>query len=283
MSAMDMPTGSAATGESEESLAESNMMDTSEVPPEELVASSEAETEVQADLLADQLLDLPELAASWQPLSLMAGQALFAQGDPGDAFYTILEGQLEVHATDKSGRKVALERLGPGEHLGELALVDGGARSAGATALTDCRLSMLGREAFLDALPRSPALSGTTISLLSARMRRSASYIGYVTRWARLVATGDYAAAESNIAGEAAEHADENMARFVNTFVEMIRSVRAREAALKQELLQLRIKIDERKYREQLEEVTESDFFRGLQQSATDMRRRIRGSEDSKD
>jgi CRP-like cAMP-binding protein len=244
---------------------------------------SDLGSEDRTDRLADQLLDLPELAASWQPFSLAAGQPLFAQGDPGDAFYTIIEGRIEVHTTDKSGRKVVLERLGKGEHLGELALVDGGARSAAATALTDCRLRMLDREAFLAALPLSPALSGTTISLLSARMRRNASYIGYVTRWARLVATGDYAAAESSIAGEAAEHADENMARFVNTFVEMIGSVRAREAALKQELQQLRIEIDERKYREQLEEVTESDFFRGLQQSASDMRRRLRGSEKPED
>ncbi|MCB0217203.1 MAG: cyclic nucleotide-binding domain-containing protein [Caldilineae bacterium] len=230
--------------------------------------------------LIGQLMGRPELAEAWQELQLAPGAVLFAQGDPGDAFYTVVEGRLEVHAEAADGSRVVLERIGPGQQLGELALVDGGARSAGVSALEPSRLRMLRREDFLEALPRVPALASMVIELLGTRMRRNAEYLGYVSRWARLVTEGDYAGAGTAIQAEAADHADPNMARFVASFADMIQSVQAREAALRQELQQLRIEIDRGKYEQQLAEVTESDFFRSLQSRSRDMRRRIRGEDE---
>ena len=118
------------------------------------------------------------------------------------------------------------------------------------------------------------------IELLGTRMRRNAEYLGYVSRWARLVTEGDYAGAGTASQAEAADHADPNMARFVASFADMIQSVQAREAALRQELQQLRIEIDRGKYEQQLAEVTESEFFRSLQSRSRDMRRRIRGEDE---
>ncbi len=247
---------------------------------DEARAKVDPESTVAAPALAERLLDLPELASAWQPLELAAGQALFAEGDPGDAFYSIVDGEIEIHVAGRDGNRVVLERLSAGAHLGELALIDGGARSAGARAITDCRLRRLRREDFLSALPQLPALSSTTIELLSSRMRRNAEYISLVSRWARRVASGDYQAARAQIEAEAAAHQDPNVEPFVRTFVEMIAAVQAREARLERELASLRIEVDRRQYEEQLAEVTESEFFRSLQSNARQMRQRIRGEDD---
>lgn len=229
--------------------------------------------------LARRLVALPELADLWEELRLPAGAILFHRGDEGDAFYTVMEGRLEVHSTDDDGRKMVLEQLGPGQHLGELALVLDDRRAASATALTDCRLKRLGREAFRDALPRLPALSAATIDMLGTRLKRTGTYLDLLTRWANLVAQGDYDLAQGAIQSQVAEEADKNLERFVGTFNEMVASVKAREQALARELNQLRIEIDQQHLRARLTEVTETDFFRNLQARAGDMRHRVRGAD----
>lgn len=229
--------------------------------------------------LARHLVALPELADLWVERRLTAGDTLFHRGEEGDAFYTVLEGRLEVHSTDEQGRKMVLEQLGPGQHLGELALVLDDRRAASVTALTDCRLKRLSRDAFHDALPRLPALSAATIDMLGTRLRRTGTYLDLLTRWANLVAKGDYDGAQGAIQDQVAEEADKNLERFVVTFNEMVASVKAREQALARELNQLRIEIDQQHLRARLSEVTETDFFRNLQARAGDMRHRMRGAD----
>ncbi len=82
---------------------------------------------------------LPRLAA----VHVRAGDAVFREGDPGDRYYVIREGEAEVSA---QGRAVA--RLGPGAGFGELALLFGRPRSATVTALSDMTLAALGRNEF---------------------------------------------------------------------------------------------------------------------------------------
>lgn len=230
--------------------------------------------------LARRLADLPELAGSWEEVDLAAGQTLFREGDPGDAFYTVISGALEVHRSDDQGRPMVLERLGPGQHLGELALVLDDRRAATVKALSDCRLRRLGRDAFRAALPRLPALSAATLDMLGIRLRRTGTYLSLLTRWAHLVAKGDYQGAQDAIHAEAAGAEDGNLAAFVGAFESMVSSVRAREEALSRELAQLRIEIDQQQLQSRLAEVTETDFFRQLQTRAGDLRRRMRGAGD---
>jgi CRP-like cAMP-binding protein len=237
-----------------------------------------APPEPGAEDLAGRLVSLPELADRWEELALPAGRTLFERGAEGDAFYTVLEGRLEVHSTDENGRKMVLEQLGAGQHLGELALVLDDRRAASVTALTDCRLKRLSREAYRDSLPTIPALSAATIEMLGTRLKRTGSYLDLVTRWANLVAKGDYDGAQSAIRSRVAEAEDKNLERFVNTFNDMVASVKAREEALARQLSQLKIEIDHQQLRTRLAEVTETDFFKNLQARAGDMRHRVRGA-----
>ena len=240
--------------------------------------SSTDPREPGAEDLAGHLVSLPELADRWEELALPAGRTLFERGAEGDAFYTVLEGRLEVHSTDEDGRKMVLEQLGPGQHLGELALVLDDRRAASVTALSDCRLKRLSRDAYREALPRLPALSAATIEMLGTRLKRTGSYLDLLTRWANLVAKGDYDLAQGAIQSRASEEADKNLERFVSTFNDMVASVKAREEALARQLSQLKIEIDHQHLHTRLAEVTETDFFKNLQARAGDMRHRVRGT-----
>jgi len=218
------------------------------------------------------VLTLPLLAEAWTEVRLEDGAPVFARGDPGDAFYTVVEGAVEVFAPE-DGRPIVLERLGPGESFGELALLDGGQRAASVVCVGPTRLKVLRRDDFLDALPRSLELTRITFALLGTRMRRSVAYLEVLTTWARAVAEGRYDEANAAIEASGAGRADGNVRRFVTTFHEMVKAVEGREAALKRELNRLRIQVDRAQHAEQLSEITESDFFRDLEARTRRQRR----------
>lgn len=102
--------------------------------------------------------------------SIRAGEVLFTQGDPGDAFYVIERGDIEISVHSSDGRKLALDVHRDGEVFGEIALF-GGNRTASATALTDCTLRRIRRSDVLSALRRDPDLALDFIDVLCARLR----------------------------------------------------------------------------------------------------------------
>lgn len=61
-----------------------------------------------------------------------AGQGIFLRGDPADALFVIESGRVEISVCSRSGRKSVIGYLSDGELLGEIALLDGGLRSADA-------------------------------------------------------------------------------------------------------------------------------------------------------
>jgi signal-transduction protein with cAMP-binding, CBS, and nucleotidyltransferase domain len=71
------------------------------------------------------------------------GDAIIRQGDPGDALYLIETGRVEVRRQLPDGRAVVLAILGPGDYVGEIALITGGEHSAEVVALDDVRLLRL--------------------------------------------------------------------------------------------------------------------------------------------
>ena len=79
------------------------------------------------------------------------GQVLMREGDPGDAFYVIVDGTIHVERAGGVARSMAA-----GGFLGEIALLEGGPRTATATCVSDCRLLVIHRHEFerlLSALP----------------------------------------------------------------------------------------------------------------------------------
>ena len=230
------------------------------------------------EALANRLLGDPALAPYWRDVTLETGDVLFRQGDPGDAFYTVISGALRVLRCD-DGQGIVLARLGPGAHVGEVALIDGGVRTALVEAVEPSALRVLSRVDFEEALNDCPELTSVVLSVLGLRMRRMHAYLDSVTAWARLVSRGDYADARSAMMDSAARSEDANLAGFARNFTDMVTRVQEREAALRRELHQMRIEIDDRQRERQVAEITEDEFFRSLQSRARDMRRRIRDAD----
>lgn len=85
-------------------------------------------------------------------------------GERGDSFYLMLEGRARV-----LGRSRALRS---GDFFGEMALVDGGPRSATITALSAVRVMRLPRQAFLRALKQDPQIGLAIMKTLAGRVRR---------------------------------------------------------------------------------------------------------------
>ncbi|MXN66172.1 cyclic nucleotide-binding domain-containing protein [Stappia sp. GBMRC 2046] len=118
--------------------------------------------------------DLAEkLANLARPLSVKAGATLFEAGDPGNGCYAILEGSLKVSMLSVEGDEQLLAVMGPGEIVGELALLDGRARSATVSALKPSRLAFIEKHAFERFADENPAVYRHMLSIVGKRLRQA--------------------------------------------------------------------------------------------------------------
>jgi CRP/FNR family transcriptional regulator, cyclic AMP receptor protein len=111
------------------------------------------------------------MAAAGSPLELAPGAFLCQAGDAGDALFVVLEGEIEVLNRSEGGRQVRLASLGKGALAGEMAALDGGARSADMVAARRSRLWRIPRTALLAALQEEPAAAVALVAELSRRLR----------------------------------------------------------------------------------------------------------------
>jgi len=101
------------------------------------------------------------------------GTTIISKGDPGSFMMAILVGRVRVSNVSSDGREVTLNVIGPGELLGEIALLDGKTRSADATATEDTTALVLERRHFLPFLLRHDSLVERLLVVLCDRLRRT--------------------------------------------------------------------------------------------------------------
>jgi CRP-like cAMP-binding protein len=94
------------------------------------------------------------------------GTAIVRSGDPGDTFYVILDGEVSIRR-----RGVSAIPLGMGSYFGEMALLDGGARSASVVAAGQVTCLTIKRPRFLKLLRSEPAISVALLAELAGRLR----------------------------------------------------------------------------------------------------------------
>ena len=124
-----------------------------------------------AQLAADAL---EELAGSLRPRRLGSGAAVFYRGDSGTSLCIIDEGRVKIALASADGREVVIDLLGPGDVFGELALLDGQARSADAVTVEPTRLLLLERDEFIRFLLERPQVAVQLLGVLAGRLRRDA-------------------------------------------------------------------------------------------------------------
>ena len=111
------------------------------------------------------------LAKAGIPVAIEPGALLFAQGDKGDALFVLLEGEVEVRTSNEAGRDVRMAALTPYAVIGEMAVLDGGARSADIAAIRRSRLLRISRDQAIAALESEPKALLHLVAEMSRRLR----------------------------------------------------------------------------------------------------------------
>ena len=206
-------------------------------------------------------------------------EVLMRKGDPADSFYLILEGHLKIVTTDARGDEIIINKVGPGETIGELALVDERPRSAGAVALENVEALEMTKDAFFSLLDQRLDVSLGILRGFSHRLRFSTTDIEKVIDWSQKTAEGDYSFLEhtqpiTNRPGTD----DDKAAQLLSTFYTMVRKVKAREEGLKQQVEKLAFEIDQERRKKEFEEITSTEFYARLKDQAQTIRRKRQGS-----
>jgi HlyB family type I secretion system ABC transporter len=124
---------------------------------------------------------------SFVPVSYPFGSVIVREGDVADAFYVVVAGSARVVKRGEHGEEVPLNRLGPGDAFGEVALVEGGARTATVRASSEVHALRLDRSVFA-ALERGNAEIRAEFEL-QVRHHRLRDFLRVHSVFARLPAT----------------------------------------------------------------------------------------------
>ena len=114
------------------------------------------------------------LAQAMVDRQVKPGEVLFRAGEPGDSMFIVVEGGIELSVKDKAGQKIVLHTPTAGEFFGELSLLDGGSRTATATAAEASSLYVLDREDMLQLFKKRPE-AGLDMLGAMGRMTRKAN------------------------------------------------------------------------------------------------------------
>ena len=106
-----------------------------------------------------------------------SGREIFAKGSPGRSMVAVVSGSVRISSTSAGGKEVVLAIVHAGEIFGEIALLDGGERTADATAMTDCDLLVIDHRDFVPFLERRSDVCLLLLKLLCQRLRRTNSYV----------------------------------------------------------------------------------------------------------
>lgn len=130
-----------------------------------------------ADLEAEAFEQLCRYA---KHVTLKRGAPIFSKGDPGNTLFAVISGAVKISISSPDGRNAILNLIGPGEIFGEMALLDGQARSADATANSNCELFTIDRREFIPFLHSQPSLAMKFIELLCKRLRWTSDQVEQV-------------------------------------------------------------------------------------------------------
>ena len=114
--------------------------------------------------------ELDRLSRHAEIVDFSAGETLMTEGQAGQEFFVIVDGEVGV----TSGRKT-LAKLGPGAYVGEMALLDPGPRTATVTALRDTSAVLLASREFYAAVEESPVLARKLLAGMAHRLRESST------------------------------------------------------------------------------------------------------------
>jgi CRP/FNR family transcriptional regulator, cyclic AMP receptor protein len=109
---------------------------------------------------------LQEIAGIVEEVDVPAGRVLTHEGRHEGYFFIVVSGTVRVERGERT-----INTLGPGDFLGEIALFDGGPRTATATTESECRLLSLTNDRFALLLDASPSIRSAVLEAVGRRLR----------------------------------------------------------------------------------------------------------------
>ncbi len=218
---------------------------------------------------------LADVAIKASTRKLLKDEVLMRKGETGDSLFMIHDGWVKIVTEDSKGEELILNKCGPGETIGEMALLDGSPRSATVIALSDSEVLELKKDVFEEILEQRSDVSLAIIRSYSDRLRFATTYIEKAIDWSQKTAEGDYTFIEQtqplmNMAGSNTDKA----AQLLSAFFTMVRKVKAREDGLKQQLEKLTFEIDQARRKQEFEEITGTEFYANLKEQAKTLRQK---------
>lgn len=137
-------------------------------------SSSEAARSLEAFTGRLDPTTLEALSSRLHQVALAPGGLLFRQGETGDAVYFVVSGRLSVVVTRDDGQEVRIGEVGPGESVGEMALVSGEPRMASVRSIEASRLLRLSKAGYDLLIARAPQTLATFARVMAERLARSA-------------------------------------------------------------------------------------------------------------
>jgi len=121
--------------------------------------------------------DCAAVAAQMREATYESGQLIFGRGDAGEALYLVVEGRVRLSVLSAEGRVLSFGHAGRGDIFGEIAALDGQARTADATALMQTTIMVLARSSLKRLMETRPPLAQAAVDLLCRKLRRTSEQI----------------------------------------------------------------------------------------------------------
>lgn len=117
--------------------------------------------------------DRAAIAQRMRKVSFDPDQMIFARGDPGRDLFLVLEGRIRLSILSGDGRELSFAHAGPGSVFGEIATLDGGERTAGATAISKVLAMTLPQKALHELIEANPKVAMAAVRFLCQRLRET--------------------------------------------------------------------------------------------------------------
>lgn len=126
-----------------------------------------------------------EILRLTEPRCVTEGELVFRQGQPGEMFYVVESGAVQLFSVSDEGAEAVLADIGPGESFGEGALLTGEPHVASARAMAPTRLLAVPKEGFEQMVADDPALMVSLARRLSRRLSRTTADLVRVSETAK--------------------------------------------------------------------------------------------------
>lgn len=113
------------------------------------------------------------IAKEMRETKFTSSQVIFTRGDEGRDVYLVLSGRVRLSVLTAEGRELSFAHAEQGSLFGEIAMIDGGSRTADATAVTKVTAATLSRSSFERLIASHPSISGAMLQFLCKRLREA--------------------------------------------------------------------------------------------------------------